>query len=159
MKKLLFCILLLCGCTAKPLPLPQQSIRPIQAQFGLNFAAAGMTIPLQGAIQMAEQEGSLGVIFPHGRTLGICTYHDQSMECTPAESASYEGMQTNFMLRQIGLAVYRLLPSLTQQVAEDTLDKEWLVYWKETDSGWKAKYRDLPDQVLIEIYFTEIFPQ
>ena len=153
MKILLFCMLLLCGCTAKILPLPPQNAQPVQAQFGLRFASAGMAIPLQGAVQMAENGGNLGFIFPHGRTLGVCHYRDGGMECVPA---GYDVMQTRFMLRQIGLAVYRILPTLTQESAEDTLDKDWIVSWHETNTGWRAEYLDLASQVTMDIHFTEI---
>ena len=153
MKILFLCALLLGGCVAKTLPLPLQATQPLQAQFGLRFTYAGMSIPLQGAVQMTENEGSLGVIFPHGRTLGVCRYGQGGMECVTAVEG---GSGTNFMLRQIGLAVYRMLPALAQESALDIAETGWTVYWKEADTGRSAEYRDLSSQVTMDMHFTEI---
>ena len=149
----LLCILLLSGCAAKALYLPQLDIQPVQAQFGLRFSYANMSLPLQGAVQMAENEGSLGVIFPHGRTLGVCRYQGGGMECAPAGGNSG---RTRFMLQQIGLAVYRILPALTQASPQDTIESDWVVHWKQACAGRSAEYRDLSSQVAMDMHFTEI---
>jgi hypothetical protein len=152
---LVLCVFLSSGCAATTLRLPPQDAQPVQAQFGLRFHHAGMTLPLQGGVQMAENEGRLGVIFPHGRTLGVCRYQGGGMECTPAGG---ERRETRFVLRQTGLAVYRLLPALTREFSrnaeQDSAD--WAVRWKKTDAGLDAEYRDTGSQVTIDIHFTEI---
>jgi hypothetical protein len=157
MNILLLCALLLSGCAATTLSLPPLDAQPVQAQFGLRFSHAGMSLPLQGAVQMAENEGTLGVIFPHGRTLGVCRYRGGGMECTPTEKGR---SRTRFMLRQIGLAVYRILPALTrdsaQDIDQDIAETDWTVRWKKADTGRRsAEYRDLSSQVTIDMHFTE----
>jgi hypothetical protein len=151
---------LLAGCAAAIQPLPVQNVAPVQAQFGLRFTHADTTIPLQGAVSMAEHEGSLGVIFPHGRTLGVCLYRQDGMECTPAGEDTL-GMR--FMLQSIGRAVYRLLPDLAQGAREhapdagqDVAETDWSVHWLEVDAGRRAEYRDLDGNVILDLRFTEI---
>jgi len=154
MNLFMLCVLLISGCAATTLRLPPQDVRPVQAQFGLRFHHADMTLPLQGGVQIAENEGSLGVIFPHGRTLGVCRYQKGGMECTPAGEEKHS---TRFVLRQIGLAVYRLLPGLTQtadNAGQNSAD--WSAHWKKTDAGLEAEYRDPDSRVTMEIHFTEI---
>jgi len=155
MNLFLLCILLFSGCAATTLRLPPQDVRPVQAQFGLRFHHADMTLPLQGGVQMAENEGNLGVIFPHGRTLGVCRYQGGGMECIPAGE---ERRATRFVLRQIGLAVYRLLPALTQESARNAEQNsaDWSAHWKKTDTGLSAEYRDPDSRVTMDIHFTEI---
>ena len=153
MKIPLLCALLLSGCAATTPSLSPLHMQPVQAQFGLRFSHGDNSLPLQGAVQFTEDAGSLGVIFPHGRTLGLCRYQRGGMECVPADG---ERGGTRFMLRQVGLAVYRVLPALTRESAQDSIEKDWTVYWKEADSGRKAEYRDLNSQVTLEILFTEI---
>jgi hypothetical protein len=156
---LLVCVLLIGGCAATP---PQSvSFSPVTAQFGLRFAYGDMAVPLQGAVSVAEHEGSLGVIFPHGRTLGVCLYRQGGMECSPASSAGEAGFAARFMLERIGLAVYRLLPALArapgEDVArEDVAEADWSVHWKEADTGRIAEYRDLDRRVTLDLRFTEI---
>jgi len=152
MRILLFCALLLSGCAATTLALAPLDTQPIQAQFGLRFIHAGTAIPLQGAVRMKEHEGDLGVIFPHGRTLGVCRYQDGGMVCT---SAVEDRFRTRFMLQQIGLAVYRLLPALSQESPQDVTEADWSVRWKEADTGRSAEYRDLASQVTMYVHFTE----
>jgi hypothetical protein len=153
MKYLFLCLFLLSGCAAKALPMPPLETQPVQAQFGLRFNYTGMSLPLQGAVQMAENEGSMGVIFPHGQTLGVCLYRDGGMECTPAGEG---GARMYFMLRQIGLAVYRILPALTQESAQDSMEADWAVRWKQTNTSRSAEYRDLVSRVAMDIHFTEV---
>ena len=157
MNILLLCALLLSGCAATTLTLPPLDAQPVQAQFGLRFNSAGMSLPLQGAVHMAENAGSLGVIFPHGRTLGVCRYQGGGMECT---LAGEKKSGTRFMLRQIGLAVYRILPALTREsprnAHQDIIGTDWAVRWKQTDAGRSAEYRDLSNHVTIDMHFTEI---
>jgi hypothetical protein len=157
MKRLLLCALLLGGCAAQTLPLPPLHTGPVQAQFGLRFSYAGMSIPLQGAVRMTDNEGNLGVIFPHGRTLGVCRYQKGGMECVPAGG----GMaRARVMLQQIGVAVYRMLPALagesTRSMPEDMTETDWAVRWQETDIGRKAEYTDWASHVTMEMHFTEI---
>jgi len=156
MKRLMLCAILLGGCAATTLP-PLPDMPPLQAQFGLRVMHAGMSLPLQGAVQMAGNEGSLGVIFPHGRTLGVCRYHGGGMECTPTGEANGK---TRFMLRQIGLAVYHILPALTQEApwnaeAAGTATGR-AVRWKERAGGRYAEYGDPAGQMTVEIHLTEI---
>jgi hypothetical protein len=157
MNMLVLCALLLSGCAATPLSLPPQDVQPVQAQFGLRFSHAGMSLPLQGAVQMAGNEGDLGVIFPHGRTLGLCRYRGGGMECAPAREG---GSGASFLLRQIGLAVYRILPALTRgparDIDQDITETDWTVRWKKADTGRSAEYRDSGSQVTIDMHFTEI---
>jgi hypothetical protein len=157
MNILALCALLLGGCAAATLSLPPLDAQPVQAQFGLRFSHAGMSLPLQGAVQIAENEGVLGVIFPHGRTLGLCRYRGGDMKCAPAGEG---GSGANFMLRQIGIAVYRILPALTRDSArdidQDIPETDWTVRWKKADTGRSAEYRDLGSQVIIDMHFTEI---
>jgi hypothetical protein len=156
MNVLLLCVLLLSGCavtSATRLSLPPLHAQPVQAQFGLRFSRAGMSLPVQGAVQRPANEGSLGVIFPHGRTLGVCRYQEDGMECIPAEG-THAG--TGFMLRQIGLGVYRVLPGLTQEAPQDMAEEDWDVRWKQAASGRSAEYRVPGSRVTIEMHFTEI---
>ena len=101
---------------------------------------------------MTEHGGSLGVIFPHGRTLGVCRYQTDGMECTPSGEDSSE---TRFMLRQIGLALYRILPVLAQEPGRDITEADWAVHWGEADTGRNAEYRDLSSRVTMEMHVTE----
>ena len=155
MKQILLCALLFSGCAATPLRLPPQDMQPVEAQFGLRFHHAGRTLPLQGGVRMAANEGHLGVIFPHGRTLGVCRYRGSGMECTPAGGA---GQSASFALRQIGLAVYRLLPGLTREAAGDAElnGADWSARRQKTDAGLDIEYRDLNSQVTIDMHVTEI---
>jgi hypothetical protein len=153
MNILALCALLLSGCAATTLSLPPLDAQPVQAQFGLRFSRAGMSLPLQGAVQMAENEGNLGVIFPHGRTLGLCRYRGGGMECAPAGEG---GSGARFTLRQIGLAVYRILPALARDSDQDIMETDWSVRWKRADTGRSAEYRDINSQVTIDMHFTEI---
>jgi hypothetical protein len=150
---------LLAGCAVAPPPQPV-SFSPVTAQFGVRFIYKDMTVPLQGAVSVAEHEGSLGVIFPHGRTLGVCLYRQGGMECTPAGEDTL-GMR--FMLQSIGRAVYRLLPALAQGAREhapdagqDVAETDWSVHWQEADTGRIAEYRDLDRRVTLDLRFTEI---
>jgi len=102
---------------------------------------------------MSEQEGSLGIILPHGPTLGVCRYRANGMECAPAGEGN---AGTRFMLRRIGLAVYRIVSALTQEPVRDITEADWTLRWKETDAGRGAEYRDLDAQVTIEMHITEI---
>jgi hypothetical protein len=153
MKIFFFCLLLIGGCAAKTVSLPPQNMQPVQAQFGMRFISAGMTIPLQGAMVMEENEGSLAVIFPHGLTLGVCRYQDGGMECVPAGGGRH---RARVMLQQIGLAVYRSLSALTPESTQDIVEKDWAVYWQDTSTGWSAEYLDSANQITIEMHFTEI---
>ena len=153
MNRLFLCALLLSGCVAQALVLPPQDMRPAAVQFGLRFAHADRAVPLQGAVQMSEQEGSLGLIFPHGPTLGVCRYRTGGMECSLAGEGS---AGTRFMLQRIGLAVYRILPALMREPVRDITEADWTLRWKETDAGRRAEYRDLEAQVTLEMLFTEI---
>ena len=149
---LILCALLLGGCAAK-MRVPLPDVQPVQAQFGLLFSRAGMSIPLQGAVQVTGNEGSLGIIFPHGRTLGVCRYRAEDMECTPAAG---DTSKTRFILSQIGLAVSRILPALARESTQDVMEADWAVRWKETDAGRSAEYQDLTSQVTMNIHVTEI---
>ena len=153
MKMVLLCAILFCGCAATTLSPSLPHVQPVEAQFGLRFRYGSQVVPLQGAVHVTENAGSLGVIFPHGRTLGLCRYQGDVMECAPAGD---EGGRTRFMLRQIGLAVYRVLSALTREAARDVAGTDWTVYWKETDTGRSAEYLDLASQVAMEIRFTEL---
>jgi hypothetical protein len=154
MKRFLLCAILLGGCAAAtPLP-PLPDARPVQAQFGLRFTYESMSLPLQGAVQMADNAGSLGVIFPHGLTLGVCRYQGGGMECVPAGASG----KTRFILRQIGLAVYRMLPALMQEspIAEQAGETGWSVRRQETEAGRSAIYRDPDRQVTVEMHLMEL---
>ena len=77
---LLLLIALLAGCGAHKrtvlLP-PHQAESPgasLVAQFGARLSMGGQSAPVQGEVQMTQSGGSLALILPHGRTLGICTY-------------------------------------------------------------------------------------
>ena len=153
MKVFLLCVLLLGGCAAARLSLPPLDMQPLHAEFGLRFSHAGMSIPLHGAVQITKHDGRLGIIFPHGRTLGVCRYLEDGMECVPA---SEETPGARVMLRQIGLAVYRILPSLAQESSRDIVESDFAVRWEKTGSGRSAEYRDLSSQVTVDMHFTEI---
>ena len=67
-----------------PLPAGQQS-GSLVAQFGARLTIAGQKVPVQGEVQMTESGGSLALILPHGRTLGVCTYSaDVGLSWPPA---------------------------------------------------------------------------
>jgi len=155
MKLLFLCTLLLSGCAATSFPLPPLQTQPVEAQFGLRFTHGGTSLPLQGAVQVLGNEGSLGIIFPHGRTVGVCRYQGEGMTCVPAQGAR---TGTRFMLQQIGLAVYRILPALTAESPQDLAEGDWVVHWQNTDAGRKAAYQDLASKVTMEMYFSTAMP-
>ena len=121
---------------------------PLVAQFGARLCTGGQTAPLQGEVQMTAQGGSLALILPHGRTLGICTYSADArpitgpsgaqgqqsvkMECTPAQGV---GREAASLLFRMGVAVYRILPALGPGAALPNLE----------GNGWSAQFSPSAD--------------
>lgn len=71
-------LLAACGAQKRTVQLPPiqagQQSGSLVAQFGARLTLAGQSAPVQGEVQMTESGGSLALILPHGRTLGVCTY-------------------------------------------------------------------------------------
>ena len=151
----------LAGCAAHKstvfLPLPAAPLGlPLVAQFGARLNIGGQTAPLQGEVQMTAQGGSLALILPHGKTLGICTYGPDfgagtisgtssgtepkgarghtsvKMHCTPAEGMGREAAN---LLTRSGVAVYRMLPALGPGAIVPKLEGD----------GWSAQFSPSAD--------------
>ena len=176
---LLLMFALLAGCAAHKgtvlLP-PYQSESPsatLVAQFGARLSIGGQSAPVQGEVQMGESGGSLALILPHGRTLGICTYSPNSgpvsgptsgpsgafrqpavkMECTPAEGM---GREAASLLLRAGVAVYRILPALGQGAALPNLEGNgWSAHFSPTAEGVNGVYSE-QDGMTMDMYFVEI---
>lgn len=77
---LLLFFALFAGCAAQkravllPPYQPESPSTTMVAQFGARLSIGGQRAPVQGEVQMTASGGSLALILPHGRTLGICTY-------------------------------------------------------------------------------------
>ncbi len=185
---LLLLIALLAGCGAHKrtvlLP-PHQAESPgasLVAQFGARLSMGGQSAPVQGEVQMTQSGGSLALILPHGRTLGICTYSPNSgadtgpasgipgvataadatssagkqpvkMECTPADGV---GRDAASLLFRAGVAVYRILPALGQGSALPQLEgKGWSAHFSPTADGLNGTYGE-QDGMTMDMYFVEI---
>ena len=185
---LLLLIALLAGCGAHKrtvlLP-PYQAESPgasLVAQFGARLSMGGQSAPVQGEVQMTQSGGSLALILPHGRTLGICTYSPNSgadtgpasgipgvataadatssagkqpvkMECTPADGL---GRDAASLLFRAGVAVYRILPALGQGSALPQLEgKGWSAHFSPTADGLNGTYGE-QDGMTMDMYFVEI---
>ncbi len=185
---LLLLIALLAGCGAHKrtvlLP-PHQAESPgasLVAQFGARLSMGGQSAPVQGEVQMTQSGGSLALILPHGRTLGICTYSPNSgadtgpasgipgvataadatssagkqpvkMECTPADGL---GRDAASLLFRAGVAVYRILPALGQGSALPQLEgKGWSAHFSPTADGLNGTYGE-QDGMTMDMYFVEI---
>ena len=185
---LLLLIALLAGCGAHKrtvlLP-PHQAESPgasLVAQFGARLSMGGQSAPVQGEVQMTQSGGSLALILPHGRTLGICTYSPNSgadtgpasgipgvataadatssagkqpvkMECTPADGL---GRDAASLLFRAGVAVYRILPALGQGPALPQLEgKGWSAHFSPTADGLNGTYGE-QDGMTMDMYFVEI---
>ena len=185
---LLLLIALLAGCGAHKrtvlLP-PHQAESPgasLVAQFGARLSMGGQSAPVQGEVQMTQSGGSLALILPHGRTLGICTYSPNSgadtgpasgipgvataadatssagkqpvkMECTPADGL---GRDAASLLVRAGVAVYRILPALGQGSALPQLEgKGWSAHFSPTADGLNGTYGE-QDGMTMDMYFVEI---
>ena len=185
------CLLLLvglfAGCAAqkRTMRLPPHQARPqsapLVAQFGARLSIAGQSAPVQGEVQMTESGGSLALILPHGRTLGICTYstdaqpasgpasgsgsgsaHEPNgtaapqpvkMECTPAEGM---GREAASLLVRAGVAVYRILPALDPGAMLPNLEgKGWSARFSQTADGLNGVYSE-QDGMTMDMYFMEI---
>ena len=171
---LLLILGLLAACGAQrtmqlpPLQADQQKGSLI-AQFGARLTIAGQNAPVQGEVQMTEAGGSLALILPHGRTLGVCTYSANvapatepkvaaapqpvEMQCTPAEGMGREA--ANLLVRA-GVAVYRIVPALGQDTALTNLEgKGWKARFSPTADGLNGVYSE-HDGMTIDMYFVEI---
>ena len=185
---LLLLIALLAGCGAHKrtvlLP-PHQAESPgasLVAQFGARLSMGGQSAPVQGEVQMTQSGGSLALILPHGRTLGICTYSPNSgadtgpasgipgvataadatssagkqpvkMECTPADGL---GRDAASLLFRAGVAVYRILPALGQGSALPQLEgKGWSAHFSPTADGLNGTDGE-QDKMSMDMYFVEI---
>lgn len=166
---------LLAGCGAHKrtvlLP-PHQAESPgvsLVAQFGARLSMGGQSAPVQGEVQMSQSGGSLALILPHGRTLGVCTYsanvepasdpkgaageQPMKMECTPADGL---GRDAASLLFGAGVAVYRILPALGQGPALPQLEgKGWSAHFSPTADGLNGTYGE-QDGMTIDMYFVEI---
>lgn len=162
-----------CGAQKRTMQLPplqaSQQSDSLVAQFGARLTLAGQSAPVQGEVQMTESGGSLALILPHGRTLGVCTYGPDvasgsgqkappappsvKMQCTPAEGM---GSEAASLLVRAGVAVYRILPALGQDPALTNLEgKGWKARFSPTADGLNGVYSE-QDGMTINIYFVEI---
>ena len=184
---LLLFFALFAGCAAQkravllPPYQPESPSTTMVAQFGARLSIGGQSAPVQGEVQMTASGGSLALILPHGRTLGICTYSPNSgpvsgavsglgsgptsgpsaalgqqavkMECTPAEGMSRDAAN---LLFRAGVAVYRILPALGQGVALPNLGGNgWSAHFSPTAEGLNGVYSE-PDGMTMDMYFVEI---
>ena len=170
---LIFALLAACGAQKRTVLLPpHQAESPgasLVAQFGARLSMGGQSAPVQGEVQMAESGGSLALILPHGRTLGVCTYsanvepasspkgaageQSMKMECTPAEGL---GREAASLLFRAGVAVYRILPALGQGPALPQLEgKGWSAHFSPTADGLNGTYGE-QDGMTMDMYFVEI---
>ena len=183
---LIFALLAACGAQKRTVLLPpHQAESPgasLVAQFGARLSMVGQSAPVQGEVQMTQSGGSLALILPHGRTLGICTYRPNSgadtgpangisgvanaadtadaageqsvkMECTPAEGL---GREAASLLFRAGVAVYRILPALGQGPALPQLEgKGWSAHFSPTVDGLNGTYGE-QDGMTMDMYFVEI---
>ena len=183
---LMFALLAGCGAHKRTVLLPPyQAESPgasLVAQFGARLSMGGQSAPVQGEVQMTQSGGSLALILPHGRTLGICTYRPNSgadtgpasgipgvataadatssagkqpvkMECTPADGL---GRDAASLLFRAGVAVYRILPALGQGSALPQLEgKGWSAHFSPTADGLNGTYGE-QDGMTMDMYFVEI---
>ena len=183
---LMFALLAGCGAHKRTVLLPpHQAESPgasLVAQFGARLSMGGQSAPVQGEVQMTQSGGSLALILPHGRTLGICTYSPNSgadtgpasgipgvataadatssagkqpvkMECTPADGL---GRDAASLLFRAGVAVYRILPALGQGSALPQLEgKGWSAHFSPTADGLNGTYGE-QDGMTMDMYFVEI---
>lgn len=170
---LLIALLAACGAQKRTVLLPpHQAESPgasLVAQFGARLSMGGQSAPVQGEVQMTQSGGSLALILPHGRTLGVCTYsanvepasspkgaageQSMKMECTPAEGL---GREAASLLFRAGVAVYRILPALGQGPALPQLEgKGWSAHFSPTADGLNGTYGE-QDGMTMDMYFVEI---
>ena len=170
---LIFALLAACGAQKRTVLLPpHQAESPgasLVAQFGARLSMGGQSAPVQGEVQMTQSGGSLALILPHGRTLGVCTYsanvepasspkgaageQSMKMECTPAEGL---GREAASLLFRAGVAVYRILPALGQGPALPQLEgKGWSAHFSPTADGLNGTYGE-QDGMIMDMYFVEI---
>ena len=170
---LIFALLAACGAQKRTVLLPpHQAESPgasLVAQFGARLSMGGQSAPVQGEVQMTQSGGSLALILPHGRTLGVCTYsanvepasspkgaageQSMKMECTPAEGL---GREAASLLFRAGVAVYRILPALGQGPALPQLEgKGWSAHFSPTADGLNGTYGE-QDGMTMDMYFVEI---
>ena len=183
---LMFALLAGCGAHKRTVLLPPyQAESPgasLVAQFGARLSMGGQSAPVQGEVQMTQSGGSLALILPHGRTLGICTYSPNSgadtgpasgipgvataadatssagkqpvkMECTPADGL---GRDAASLLFRAGVAVYRILPALGQDAVQPNLEgKGWKARFSPTADGLNGVYSE-QDGMTMDMYFVEI---
>ena len=170
---LLIALLAACGAQKRTVLLPpHQAESPgasLVAQFGARLSMGGQSAPVQGEVQMTQSGGSLALILPHGRTLGVCTYsanvepasspkgaageQSMKMECTPAEGL---GREAASLLFRAGVAVYRILPALGQGSALPQLEgKGWSAHFSPTADGLNGTYGE-QDGMTMDMYFVEI---
>ena len=170
---LIFALLAACGAQKRTVLLPpHQAESPgasLVAQFGARLSMVGQSAPVQGEVQMTQSGGSLALILPHGRTLGVCTYsanvepasspkgaageQSMKMECTPAEGL---GREAASLLFRAGVAVYRILPALGQGPALPQLEgKGWSAHFSPTADGLNGTYGE-QDGMIMDMYFVEI---
>ena len=170
---LLIALLAACGAQKRTVLLPpHQAESPgasLVAQFGARLSMGGQSAPVQGEVQMTQSGGSLALILPHGRTLGVCTYsanvepasspkgaageQSMKMECTPAEGL---GREAASLLFRAGVAVYRILPALGQGPALPQLEgKGWSAHFSPTADGLNGTYGE-QDGMIMDMYFVEI---
>ena len=162
-----------CGAQKRTMQLPplqaSQQSGSLVAQFGARLTLAGQSAPVQGEVQMTESGGSLALILPHGRTLGVCTYSPDvaldsepkgatsaqsvKMQCIPAEGM---GREAASLLVRAGVAVYRILPALGQDTALTNLEgKGWKARFSPTADGLNGVYSE-QDGMTMDMYFVEI---
>ena len=166
-------LLAACGAQKRTMVLPPlqagQQSGSLVAQFGARLTIAGQSAPVQGEVQMTESGGSLALILPHGRTLGVCTYSPDvapdsgpkgatsaqsvKMQCTPAEGM---GREAASLLVRAGVAVYRILPALGQDTALTNLEgKGWKARFNPSADGLNGVYSE-QDGMTMNMYFVEI---
>lgn len=168
-------LIVLAGCAAHKrtvlLPPYQAELQSVSlvAQFGARMNIDGQSVPMQGEVQMNESGGSLALILPHGRTLGICTYSADTglsseqngpagtqfakMECAPAKGM---GREAASLLFRAGVATYRILPALGRNSALLQLKgKGWKAHFCPTADSLNGVYTE-QDGMTMSMYFVEI---
>lgn len=161
---LLLSLMLLWGCATQQriIDLPPSSATPLRVQFGARVIKSEQSVPLQGIVQMTENDGNLVLILPHGRTFGVCTYSpsktaDQTkiekMQCIPASGLD---SKAEYLLVRTGLAIYRMLPALESGVDnQEAVGLGWSVKFMRIRENFIALYAE-DDDLHIEVKITEI---
>ncbi len=109
----LFC-LWLPGCGPRiasgPLHLEAAHVSPAaldgQHNFAMVLAQNGKSIPMQGSVEIHEDNGMAAFILAHGPSLGYCFFSENTMNC---QTSNPDNRAALLLLQKAGLVLYRAL--------------------------------------------------